>query len=230
MKNKNFLIALATLLCISAQAVDKYPELTDNLDNIWRADIEELRNHFKYVKDDPFARYEIGKNLIYTPKKKIPASMDSIKKPAISRFVKMTDSIDADLINEFVPKIKADTTYYILKNRVNAIRDRKSIACEYVLRIIPYSEDNIYQNSIKKLKDFYLEYTSNNGFNVRLFLDRDNLQGFVKDKNGYDSGSIKVIIKGRVLSLSLFDCRKDQGKEQIIKDLTEWGELLIKAN
>jgi len=28
----------------------------------------------------------------------------------------------------------------------------------------------------------------------------------------------------------VFDCQKDKGKSQIIKDLTEWGELLVEAN
>jgi hypothetical protein len=39
-----------------------------------------------------------------------------------------------------------------------------------------------------------------------------------------------VLIKGRILTLSIFDCPQTEGKEQIIKDLTEWAELLIKAN
>ena len=68
------------------------------------------------------------------------------------------------------------------------------------------------------------------GYAVNSFVDEDNLLGIIKSKNGYNSGTIRVLIKGRVIVLSLFDCYKNQGKDQIIKDLTEWGKLLIKAN
>ena len=68
------------------------------------------------------------------------------------------------------------------------------------------------------------------GYEADVFIDKYNLLGITKLKKGYDSGSIRVLIKGRILTLSIFDCPQTEGKEQIIKDLTEWAELLIKAN
>jgi hypothetical protein len=68
------------------------------------------------------------------------------------------------------------------------------------------------------------------GYEADVFIDKYNLLGITKLQKGYDSGSIRVLIKGRILTLSIFDCPQTEGKEQIIKDLTEWAELLIKAN
>jgi hypothetical protein len=68
------------------------------------------------------------------------------------------------------------------------------------------------------------------GYEADVFVDKYNLLGITKLQKGYDSGSIRVLIKGRILTLSIFDCPQTEGKEQIIKDLTEWAELLIKAN
>ena len=68
------------------------------------------------------------------------------------------------------------------------------------------------------------------GYEADVFIDKYNLLGITKLKKGYDSGSIRVLIKGRILTLSIFDCPQTESKEQIIKDLTEWAELLIKAN
>ena len=45
-----------------------------------------------------------------------------------------------------------------------------------------------------------------------------------------NSGTIRILTKGRIVSLSEFDCPKTEGKDKIIRDLVEWFELLVKAN
>jgi len=228
--NKLILTTLTILFCAEAQSNIQYPELTHNHDSLWRANIEELRSNFKYMDGDPFARYANGENLIYKEKNKTPISLSSINKPTLDRFVKAVDYIDSSIVNYLRPKDEVNAIYYILKDRIKDIKSKSSMLCEYNLKLTSYHNSEYYYNSIKSFGKYYLEFTSNNGYNIKQFVDQNNLQGFIKDKQGYDSGSIKVLIKGRIVHLSLFDCHKDQGKDQIIKDLTEWAELLIKAN
>jgi hypothetical protein len=229
MNNKLSLVTLAILACTSVQSVEQYPKLTNNYDDVVHADMNELRSHYQYTKGDPFARYANGGKLIYTPKNKTPASLDSINKPPLQGFVKATDHLDMAVINKFRHKHDADTIYYIVKDKIAAIKSKGHLDCEYKLKLDSYHGDKYY-HSLKGLKDSYLSFTSSNGYNVKPFIDEKYLQGFIKDKNGYDSGSIRVLIKGRVLTLSVFDCSQTKAKEQIVKDLTEWAELLIEAN
>jgi len=135
-----------------------------------------------------------------------------------------------DVVNKFAPKDDANTIFYILKDRLEKIKIRNSLGCEYKLKLKNDYDGDQYYSSLKGLKNPYIKFMIGKGYAVNSFVDEDNLLGIIKSKNGYNSGTIRVLIKGRVIVLSLFDCYKNQGKDQIIKDLTEWGKLLIKAN
>jgi len=230
MKNKYFLIILTVLLCAPVQAINQYPESTHNYDSVWQANIDDLRKDFMIIDDDPYSMYLKDTGRAYSPIVKDPINFKSIKKPVLGRFVKASDYFDMDIVNKFSSKNDANTIIYILKNRLEKIKTKNSLSCEYKLKLKTDHDGDQYYSSLKGLKDPYIKFMIGKGYIVSSFVDKDILLGFVKSKNGYNSGTIRVLIKGRIIVLSLFDCYKDQGKGQIIKDLTEWGELLIKVN
>ena len=118
---------------------------------------------------------------------------------------------------------------YIAKDQLTRIISQNFMVCEYKINLDSYYGNKHFDN-LDKIKNVYLDYASDTGANARSFIDQEYLQGYVSDKDGYNDGLIHVLIKNRVLSLLASDCTKMVGKEQIIKDLTEWGKLLIKAN
>lgn len=225
MKNNNRLIIIITLFCISAQATNKYPELTYNHDSIWKANIDELRNEF--IKPDD---YEIEWFKLAALANKKSISFKNIKKPVLEKFIKASDYFDMDAVDKFAPKDDANTIVYILKDRLEKIKIKNNLGCEYKLKLKADHDGDQYYSSLKGLKDPYIKFMIGKGYLVNSFVDNDNLLGIIKSKNGYNSGTIRLLIKGRIIVLSLFDCYKNQGKDQIIKDLTKWAELLIKAN
>ncbi len=227
MKNKYFLIILTVLLCAPVQAINQYPESTHN---VWRANIDDLRKDFMIIDDDLYSMYLKDTGQTYSSIGKHPINFKSIKKPILGRFVKASDYFNMDIVNKFAPKDDANTIVYILKDRLEKIKIRNSLGCEYKLKLKNDYNGDQYYSSLKGLKDLYIKFMIGKGYAVNSFVDKDNLLGIIKSKNGYNSGTIRVLIKGRILALSLFDCYKNQGKGQIIKDLTEWGKLLIKAN
>jgi len=231
MTNKYLLAVLGIVACTSVQSAGQYPELTNNYDSVLQADLNELRSHYQYEKSDPLARYSRGEKLIYVTKETTPIRLDNINKPVHSRFVKADQYFSEELIYKTIIKKEVEVAVYVLKDRLAEIKSQNHMLCEYKAKLNSYGDDDgYYYNSLKGLKNSYLNFTSGNGYNIKSFIDEKNLQGFIKDKNGYDSGSIRVLIKGRILTLSIFDCPQVKSKEQIIKDLTEWGELLIKVN
>ena len=122
-----------------------------------------------------------------------------------------------------------DGIIYVLKDRIGKIKNIGSLSCEYKVKLNDYHVNRYYHN-LKGLKDPYIKFMISKGYEADVFIDKYNLLGITKLQKGYDSGSIRVLIKGRILTLSIFDCPQTEGKEQIIKDLTEWGKLLIKTN
>jgi hypothetical protein len=230
MKNNNRLIIIMTLFCISAQAIGEYPKLTYNHDSIWKANIDDLRKDFMFIDDDLHSMYLKDTGQAYSSIGKHPINFESIKKPVLGRFVKASDYFDMDVVNKFAPKADIGAIIYILKNRLEKIKLKNSLSCEYKLKLKNDYDGDQYYPSLKGLKNPYINFMVDKGYTVNSFVDKDNLLGVIKSKNGYNSGTIRVLIKGRIVVLSLFDCYKDQGKDQIIKDLSEWAELLIKAN
>lgn len=230
MKNNNRLIIIMTLFCISAQAIGEYPKLTYNHDSIWKANIDDLRKDFMFIDDDLHSMYLKDTGQVYSSTGKDPINFESIKKPVLKRFIKASDYFDINIINKFEPKANVDAIIYILKNRLEKIKFKNNLSCEYKLKLKADHDGDQYYSSLKGLKDPYIKFMIGKGYLVNSFVDNDNLLGIIKSKNGYNSGTIRLLIKGRIIVLSLFDCYKNQGKDQIIKDLTEWAELLIKAN
>jgi hypothetical protein len=230
MKNKYFLIILIALLYTPAQATDRYPESTHNYDSVWRANIDDLRKDFMFIDDDLYSMYLKDTGQAYSSIGKHPVNFESINKPVLGRFVKASDYFNMDIADKFTPKDDTDTIVYILKDRLEKIKIKNNLSCEYKLKLKNDYDGDQYYSSLKGLKDPYIKFMIDKGYVVNSFFDKDNLLGIFKSRGGYNSGTIRVLIKGRVIVLSLFDCYKNQGKDQIIKDLTEWAELLIKAN
>ena len=216
--------------CTPAQATDQYPESTHNYDSVWIASIDDLRKDFMFIDDDLYSMYLKDTGQVYSSTGKDPINFESIKKPVLKRFIKASDYFDINIINKFEPKANVDAIIYILKNRLEKIKFKNNLSCEYKLKLKADHDGDQYYSSLKGLKNPYIKFMIGKGYLVNSFVDNDNLLGIIKSKNGYNSGTIRLLIKGRIIVLSLFDCYKNQGKDQIIKDLTEWAELLIKAN
>jgi len=227
---KHLLTTLMVLAFVPVQSATQYPDLNHNYESIWRANINDLNKDFTYIADDPYSMYLKDTGQVYSSTGKKHIDFKNIKKPVLDRFVKASDHLDMDIVNKFTPKDDANTIVYILKDRLEKIKIKNNLYCEYKLKLKNDYDGDQYYLSLKGMKDPYIKFMINKGYTVSSFIDKDNLLGVIKSKNGYNSGTIRVLIKGRILALSLFDCYKNQGKEQIIKDLTEWGKLLIKAN
>ena len=222
--NKQILTVLTMLFCATAQSSTQYPGLTNNYDSVLKANINDLRYEFNKSDD-----YEIEWFKRATAVDKNPISLSDINKPVLTGFVKASDYLDKSVISKFALKTDLDGIIYVLKDRIGKIKNKGSLTCEYKVKLNDYHGNSYYHN-LKGLKDPYIKFMISKGYEADVFIDKYNLLGITKLKKGYDGGSIRVLIKGRIVMLSVFDCQKDKGKSQIIKDLTEWGELLVEAN
>ena len=222
--NKRILTALTMIFCANAQANTQHPGLTSNYDSVLKANIDDLR--YEINKSDDY-EIEWFKRASAVDRESI--SLSDINKPVLTGFVKASDYLDDSVISKFALKTDLDGIIYVLKDRVEKIKSIGRLSCEYKVKLNDYHGNNYY-HSLKGLKDPYIEFMISKGYETEVFIDKYNLLGITKLMNGYDSGSIRVLIKGRIVVLSVFDCQKDKGKAQIINDLTEWAELLIEAN
>ena len=222
--NKPLLTILTMLTCTCVQSSTQYPGLTNNYDSVLKANINDLRYEFNKSDD-----YEIEWFKRATAVDKKPISLSDINKPVLTGFVKASDYLDESVISKFALKTDLDGIIYVLKDRIGKIKNIGSLSCEYKVKLNDYHVNRYYHN-LKGLKDPYIKFMISKGYEADVFIDKYNLLGITKLQKGYDSGSIRVLIKGRILTLSIFDCPQTEGKEQIIKDLTEWSELLIEAN
>ena len=226
--NKLILTTLTTLICTSVQSTTQYPELTNNYDDVWRADINELSKDFSYIDDDLYSMYLKDTGRKYNDPKQ-PINFNKINIPVLDRFTKASEHFTKDVINRFGNKPSPNRIVYVLKDRLNEIKAKQSLACEYQMKLDDrYGER--YHHDLNSTKKHYVDYMIGQGYEVDTITDTDKVLLFVKTKNTYTSGSARVLVNGRILTLHLFDCQKDQGRDQIIKDLTDWSNLIVKAN
>ena len=229
MNYKYLLTALTILISTSTQSVDQYTSLTQNFDNVLQADIDELRNAYNDKQNSFYTKHLKNIWLDYVTDDSGPVSLNSIKHPTHKRFVNASHYLSEQLIYGKNSKKEYELATYILKDQLTKILSQNNMICEYRLNLDSYYGKKYFRN-LQKIKDDYLDYASDTGFNAKSFIDQDHLQGYIENKKGRNGGLIHVLIKGRVVSLLASDCTKTVSKEQIIKDLTEWAELLINAN
>jgi len=161
---------------------------------------------------------------------KTPINFNDIKKPVHSKFVRADKYFNKELIYKSVYKIRDNEIIYILKDRVEVIRSKGSLSCEYKIQLWPDdNKDDKYYNNILPSKGFIIEKLTLTGGTVEAFIESEKLLGLsiTGDTSG---GMSKVLIDGRAASYTAIDCNNSRGKNQMIKDLTEWAELLIEAN
>jgi len=223
--NKQILTALIMLFCATAQSNTQYLELTHNYDSVWRADIDDLG-----ISNTGITKKQLrGVWPHYLSPSRALIDLSNIKTPAHKRFDNAGHYFSDQLIYGKDSKSIYGLDVYIVKDQLTRIISQNFMVCEYKINLDSYYGNKHFDN-LDKIKNDYLDYASDTGANARSFIDQEYLQGYVSDKDGYNDGLMHVLIKGRVLSLLASDCTKMVSKEQIIKDLTEWGELLIKAN
>jgi hypothetical protein len=162
----------------------------------------------------------------------MPISFNNIKMPVFNKFIRADQHLDMELIYKATYKIRDDEIIYVLKDRVDHIKSTSSLVCEYSFRVWPDSPGNFYYESLKSSKEIIAKKISTSGFNAEPFVVQKNMLGFFTyDSDDATGGLNKVLIDGRVISLSITTiCNNSRDKDQVIKDLTEWGQLLINAN
>jgi len=228
--NKLILTTLTMLFCAEAQSSTRHPESSANLDDAWRVNLNKL--HDSYTNELSAPLVERLKDLVpsYITADRVPASFKGIKKPALNKFVRADKYFNEDLIYKSTYKIRDNEIIYILKNRVDEIRSRGSLACEYKVQLwSDDNNDNSYHDNLLPAKEFIAKKLSLTGETVETFIESKTQLGF--SIAGNESGGMsKLLINGRAVSLTVINCNNTQSKDQIIKDLTEWAELLIKAN
>ena len=231
--NKFALTVLTMLFCTTAQSNTQHPGLTSNYDNVLQTDISELRNSYTPNKDVFHVGWKKGINPNFLTADKMPISFNNIKMPVFNKFIRADQHLDMELIYKSTYKIRDDEIIYILKDRVDHIKSTSSLLCEYSFRVWPDSPGNFYYESLKSSKEIIAKKISTSGFNAEPFVVQKNMLGFFTYNAADDAagGLNKVLIDGRVISLSITTiCNNSRDKSQVIKDLTEWGELLIEAN
>ena len=230
--NKFALTVLGMLFCATAQSNTQHPGLTSNYDNVLQADISELRNSYTSKKDVFLVDWMKGIKPNFLTADKMPISFNNIKMPVFDKFIRADKHLDMELIYKTTYKIRDDEIIYILKDRVDHIKSTSRIVCEYSFRVWPDSPGNLYYESLKSSKENIAKKILTSGFNAKPFVVKKNMLGFFTyDADDTTGGLNKVLIDGRVVSLSITTiCSNSRDKGQVIKDLTEWGELLIEAN
>ena len=234
--NKFALTVLGMLFCATAQSNTQHPGLTSNYDSVLQADINELRSSYMPNKDVFPVDWMKGVKPDFLASDKTPISFNNIKMPVFDKFIRADKHLDMELIYKTTYKIRDDEIIYILKDRVDHIKSTSRIVCEYSFRVWPDSPGNFYYESLKSSKEIIAKKISTSGFNAEPFVVQKNMLGFftyndVDDDDDAAGGLNKVLIDGRVVSLSIATiCNNSRDKDQVIKDLTEWGELLIEAN
>ena len=231
--NKFALTVLSMLFCATAQSNTQHPGLTSNYDNVLQADISELPNSYTSKKDVFLVDWMKGIKPNFLTADKMPISFNNIKMPVFNKFIRADQHLDMELIYKSTYKIRDDEIIYILKDRVDHIKSTSSLLCEYSFRVWPDSSGNFYYESLKSSKEIIAKKISTSGFNAEPFVVQKNMLGFFTYNNVDDAagGLNKVLIDGRVISLSITTiCNNSRDKGQVIKDLTEWGKLLIKTN
>jgi hypothetical protein len=223
--DKFALTVLTMLFCATAQSNTQHPGLTSNYDNVLQANIDDLN-----LSDTGITKKQLrGLWPHYLSPSRTLIDLGNIKTPVHTRFVNAGHYFSDQLIYGKDSKSIYELDVYVAKDQLTRIISQNLIVCEYKINLDSYYGNKHFDN-LDKIKNDYLDYASDTGANARSFIDQEYLQGYVSDKDGYNDGLMHVLIKGRVLSLLASDCTKMVSKDQIIKDLTEWAELLIDAN
>jgi len=225
MNNKILLTVLTLLAYTYVQATFQYPGLTNNYDNVLKANIDDLRTSNTGITKKQLK----GLWPHYLMPSRALIDLSNIKIPVHKRFVDASHYFSEQLIygEDGKSTYKLDT--YLVKDQLARTLSQKHMICEYKINLESHY-GNKYFKSLNEIKNDYLNYASDIGFDTRSFIDQDDMQGYFKEQNGFKGGLVHVLVKNRALSLSISDCTKMISEAQIIKDLTEWGELLIESN
>ena len=227
--NKLILTTLTTLICTSVQSTTQYPELTNNYDNVWRADINELSKDFTYIDDDPYSMYLKDTGRKYNTPVTKPNDLKSLIIKPPNRFVNAANYLDADVIKKTGYVQDGDyMVFYILKSEVDKAVKRNGLQCIYKTKIRS-DFGGISDHDLDSLENSYTNHMTKAGYSVSTFSKTSNQLGTLKVKNGYTSGTLFLIVNNKLITLIIHDCNK-RGDSQIVKDLYEWSELLIEAN
>ena len=226
MQNKALVTILTVLLSTVVYSTTKYPGLTHNYDSVLQANINDVINSHNSNTIIKHLR-SVRPNHLVTPI--LPINLNNIKLPVHKRFTDASLHFSEQIIYGKGSKQTYELSIYILKDQLNRLIDQNHLICEYKMELGSNYGNKYYLTLNKKKKD-YLNYASDTGFKASSFIDQDFIQGYIKEQSEFNGGLVHVLIKNRVLSLIASDCTKTVSKEQIMKDLTEWGELLIEAN
>lgn len=205
-----------------------------NHEEVRITDINELRNKDNaYIA--PFLKAAQKFNYSANVIAQYPDKFEDINKPILKGYVKATDYLSEEQVVETSDIHDPKAIVYIPKSDAFKIKERGYLWCTKQVILWSYNLDH-YAHTLKSsnnpesLKEYNVRELTKLGFsNINVFADQPNMLGLTKVKNGYHSGAMKIIARGRVLDLYTFSCNKENQKK-ITQDLTEWAELIVNAN
>ena len=227
MKKRYLLITLAILAISNLLLQSTYIQSIVGVNH----ELRNTNNIYKPLTLKMAQRFGFNTDLIHQS----PATFKDIKKPVLEGYILATDYLSEEQVVETSDIHDPEAIVYILKSEAPKMKERGYLWC--TKQIILRSNDlesyinNLVPDDIKEsFKDYNVRTLTELGYsNIKTFVERSNILGLTKVKNGYHSGAVVMATRGRVLDLYTFSCNKES-QEQVSQDLTEWAELLVNAN
>jgi len=236
MNNKYFSVLVLTVISILGvllYSTTNQPTVISNHGELKVANISEFRNvSSNYIAPSFKLAQKAGfdMDLIHIE----PTKFKDVKKPVMNGYVKATDYLTKEQVVETSNSHNPDAIVYILQSESAKIKQRGYLWC--TKQVIMGSDDlGYYADEFKdgkndKVHKKYLEELINTGFvNINTFVNKPNLIGLSKTKNGFNSAAIKLITAGRLVDMYTFSCEKEN-QLKIEQELTQWAELIVEAN
>jgi len=229
-------VSALTVITIAGAALyltNKQPTVISNYEELKVANINEFRNiSNNYATPSLKLAQEAGfnMNLIHIESIKFK----DIKKPALEGYIKATDYLTKEQVVETSDLHDPNAIVYILQSESTKIKKRGYLWCtkQIIMKSddLDYYADGFEDGEDDKVHKKYLEELTNTGFvNINTFVNKPNLIGLSRTKNGFNSAAIKLITAGRLVDMYTFSCEKEN-QLKIEQELIQWAELIVEAN
>ena len=236
MLNKHLNILVLTVISILGvllYSTNKQPTVISNHGELKVVNISEFSNvSSKYIAPSFKLAKEAGFNMDLIHIESI--KFKDVKKPVLEGYIKATDYLTKEQVVETSDLHNPDAIVYILQSESSKIKKRGYLWCtkQIIMKSddLDYYADGFEDGEDDKVHKKYLEELTNTGFvNINTFVNKPNLIGLSKTKNGFNSAAIKLITAGRLVDMYTFSCEKEN-QLKIEQELIQWAELIVEAN
>jgi len=230
-------VSALTVITIAGAALyltNKQPTVISNYEELKVANINEFRNiSNNYATPSLKLAQEAGfnMNLIHIESIKFK----DIKKPALEGYIKATDYLTKEQVVETSDLHDPNAIVYILQSESTKIKKRGYLWCtkQIIMKSddLDYYADGFEDGEDDKVHKKYLEELTNTGFvNINTFVNKPNLIGLSRTKNGFNSAAIKLITAGRLVDMYTFSCEKEDRLEIGLGSYVEETKYVIKGS